>query len=302
MQIEIRITVGSAEEALAVTERLAAVRVVDERIAHDDRPDVGKPDPLPAPPVAPTLALAAAPAVQAVPAVDPAVAFAGVTLATGAVTMTTAVPPCATHAAAPALAVPPAPPAAAPAEAPAGIPPSAATAPTAAPERDSSGIVWDPRIHASTKSKKQDGTWTARRGVDEQLRATVEAELRGTPLPPAAPAAPAGDPYLAAMAPQAPVPPAPPAPPAATAVPQPPAPPAAPAAPGAAPTSFPELLARLGPALAAKPAEANAASAKVCQHPAINVPSLGSFAARPDLIPVFWELYKAEVAPFGIAL
>lgn len=68
---------------------------------------------------------------------------------------------------------------------------------------DSAGFPWDERIHSSTKSKKDDGTWTARRGA-KNLVASVEAELRakgfGAPATttpaapvatPAAPVAPA---------------------------------------------------------------------------------------------------------------
>lgn len=45
-------------------------------------------------------------------------------------------------------------------------------------ELDASGLPWDERIHASTKTKKADGTWTARRGVDKATSQAVEAELR----------------------------------------------------------------------------------------------------------------------------
>lgn len=65
---------------------------------------------------------------------------------------------------------------------------------------DSSGLPWDERIHASTKTKKKDGTWTSRRGVDDTTILNVENELRGQqptcpagfgtlpPIPPAPPA------------------------------------------------------------------------------------------------------------------
>lgn len=53
------------------------------------------------------------------------------------------------------------------------------TAPnTAGVELDSAGLPWDARIHASTKTKKADGTWTQRRGVDKQDVAAIEAQLR----------------------------------------------------------------------------------------------------------------------------
>ena len=46
-------------------------------------------------------------------------------------------------------------------------------------ELDSSGLPWDARIHASTKSKKKDGTWTALRGLNDGGKVKqIEAELR----------------------------------------------------------------------------------------------------------------------------
>ncbi len=48
-------------------------------------------------------------------------------------------------------------------------------------ELDSSGLPWDARIHASTKSKKKDGTWTALRGLNDDGKVKqIEAELRAT--------------------------------------------------------------------------------------------------------------------------
>lgn len=54
-------------------------------------------------------------------------------------------------------------------------------------ELDKNGLPWDPRIHASTKGKNQDGSWKALRGVDKSIVPGIEAELRarvGTPPPP----------------------------------------------------------------------------------------------------------------------
>lgn len=47
---------------------------------------------------------------------------------------------------------------------------------------DVDGIKWDKRIHSSSKELNKDGTWRKRRGVDDALVRTVEAELRGTPV------------------------------------------------------------------------------------------------------------------------
>ncbi|MDE2202692.1 MAG: hypothetical protein KGJ38_08190, partial [Burkholderiaceae bacterium] len=59
-------------------------------------------------------------------------------------------------------------------------PPTAAAAPAAAPgvELDKNGLPWDPRIHAGTKTKNADGSWRALRGVDEAVKASVEADIR----------------------------------------------------------------------------------------------------------------------------
>lgn len=91
---------------------------------------------------------------------------------------------------------------------------------------DAKGFPWDNRIHAGTKRKNADGSWTAKRGVDPTLVATVEAELRqvmgaapAAPLAPAVPAPPPTAPIapVAVSAPQVTAPPAPAVVPAAPA-------------------------------------------------------------------------------------
>ena len=86
-------------------------------------------------------------------------------------------------------------------------------------ELDKNGIPWDERIHAGTKRKNADGTWSLKKGVDKELAAQIIAEYQS-----AAPAAPATTTVPAA-----------PAAPAKPGVPTPPAPPAAPAKPGVPP-------------------------------------------------------------------
>jgi hypothetical protein len=57
---------------------------------------------------------------------------------------------------------------------------------------DSSGLPWDARIHASSKTTNADGTWRAKRGVDPILVRKIEGELRGVmaiPAPAPVPAA-----------------------------------------------------------------------------------------------------------------
>lgn len=43
---------------------------------------------------------------------------------------------------------------------------------------DSAGMVWDARIHSSSREKVKDGTWRKKRGVDATLVTQVEAEIR----------------------------------------------------------------------------------------------------------------------------
>lgn len=54
-------------------------------------------------------------------------------------------------------------------------------------ELDANGTPWIDGIHATTRSKKSDGTWTKRRGAPEDEVAKAEAEARaklaGTPEP-----------------------------------------------------------------------------------------------------------------------
>lgn len=93
-------------------------------------------------------------------------------------------------------------------------------------ELDKNGIPWDERIHAGTKRKNADGTWSLKKGVDKELATQIIAEYQS-----AAPSAPA-----APTAPSAPVPPAPPSKPGVPAAPAKPGVPSAPKAEEAGPT------------------------------------------------------------------
>lgn len=75
--------------------------------------------------------------------------------------------------------IPPAPIAASIPPAPLDVAPQipAATAERKFPGRDSAGFPWDERIHASTGTKKKDGTWTRVRGGDEVTYKLVSEEL-----------------------------------------------------------------------------------------------------------------------------
>lgn len=103
-------------------------------------------------------------------------------------------------------------------------PPVAPAPPVPATSLDSAGLPWDERIHSSSKNTVADGTWRRKRGVDEALVASVEAELRA--LVGNAPAAGAGAPTVES-APIAPVPPQ--------------VPPVAPVPAASGPTTFKEL-------------------------------------------------------------
>jgi hypothetical protein len=48
-------------------------------------------------------------------------------------------------------------------------------------ERDSSGLLWDARIHSSARSKNMNGTWKLRRGATVEEVNAVKAELTSAP-------------------------------------------------------------------------------------------------------------------------
>jgi len=181
------------------------------------------------------------------------------------------------------------------------IPPSPPAAPATGVEVDSEGLPWDKRIHSTpaTRTKNGEGPWRAKRGVEDALKASVEAELRqvmGAPVPPPPPA-PA--PVAAPAVPPAPLPPvaAPAPPPPAPAAPVPTPAPVAPApTPVAADTAT-------GPA-AATPAVSTfadlmrkitgmqtAGTLTVEQTTAISqslgITGVRDLMVRPDLIPAF---------------
>jgi hypothetical protein len=162
-------------------------------------------------------------------------------------------PPVAVPPAPPVAAVPPAPPAAPAAPAVPAAPAAPAAAAPAGVDVDKAGLPYDARIHSKPPSKKKDGYWRQKRGVDEATVASVTAELQQAMAAP--PAGPVPPPMFAESAPGVPVPlppaaaePAadaatvfgaagagnasePPAPPVAAVPPAPPAAPVVPAAP-----------------------------------------------------------------------
>lgn len=68
-------------------------------------------------------------------------------------------------------------PSATPAPAPAPVPVPSATA-SSEPMFDETGLAWDERIHAPSKTMTADGSWRKRRNTDDATYAAVEAELR----------------------------------------------------------------------------------------------------------------------------
>lgn len=95
-----------------------------------------------------------------------------------------------------------------------------AAAPVSSADLDKNGLPWDERIHASSRAKIADGSWRMKRGVQQHVVDTVEAELRGqavaAPPPPAAPMTIRTIPVTGGEPDAAPAPPLPPAAPALT--------------------------------------------------------------------------------------
>lgn len=159
--------------------------------------------------------------------------------------------------------------------------------PTAGVELDAKGLPWDSRIHASTKSKKKDGTWTALRGLNDegkvkQIEAELLTQVQGaqlgaivqaqgaTPLPGLAPASAAGNtlPGIAASS-QLPVTGAP--------------------AVSADPVTFEQLMPRITPATIAGILPATALQ-QVCGL--LGLPSVVALQTNPAYVPHAWAQLK----------
>lgn len=138
---------------------------------------------------------------------------------------------------------------------------------------DAAGLPWDERIHAGTKRQNADGTWTAKRGLnDPAFVQRVVAELRAR--------AGAGPAPAAAAAPAAPaVPFVPPV------VPSPPAPPVAPSEPAGPPTSFEQFMLRVTVAVANGVIPGDAAKTAVEDY---KLPSVSSLQSNTQYIPHVW--------------
>ena len=82
------------------------------------------------------------------------------------------------------IAVPPPPVNTAPTTTTSGVAASGAIVASVGVELDKHGLPWDARIHAGTKRKNADNSWTAKRGVEPATVAAVEVELRQVMIAP----------------------------------------------------------------------------------------------------------------------
>lgn len=189
----------------------------------------------------------------------------------------------------------------APSTPPAGTPPAppngeqTAGAPTLVNgvEVDRHGLPWDGRIHAGTKSKIKDGSWTAKRGRDETTVHAIEQELRALMAIPS-PGTIVAPPPPAALAPVhvSPPPVVAPGQPAAPVV-TPPPPPVAVPTPGEK-ISFPALLQKVAALVEGEKVLTQADIVGACA--AVGVPSLPLAASRPDLLTMISDIIDATAA------
>ncbi len=163
---------------------------------------------------------------------------------------------------------------------PAAPTPAAQVTPTqiANAELDKSGLPWDARIHAGTKTKTQKGDWTRKKGVDEAVLDAVVAELRQQ-----YPAAAAAAPVATVTAPAAPVASVP-----AISVPA----PAAPVTPYAQLTDWLAKNTGAGKALTAE---------WVNEQFAANSTSLPALAANQEASAQFLEAFRGVLKQMGVA-
>lgn len=141
---------------------------------------------------------------------------------------------------------------------------------------DKSGLPWDERIHASTRTLTADGLWRKKRGIDEAAVTAVEAELRKV---------------MAIPSPSSPVPSA-----SMTAnlAPPPPPPAAAPAPVADFQNQFVALIGRTAQALAA--GKITQAQIQQCADSA-GLPNIQMLFNRPDL---FEQVRAAVDAIIGV--
>lgn len=174
-----------------------------------------------------------------------------------------------------AVPIPPAP----PSGVASATPPAPAASP-ATPDRDVNGLPWDGRIHASTKVRNADGSWRAKRGVDDALVATVTAELRQNAAAPAPGVTVTQGPIQDV--------PTPPAPVDTTGAPPPPAAPTPPPPPPPAPATLsgPQLFARYMERVTAAQTGGLVTTADVAAiATGLGLVGTAGLLQRPDLVP-----------------
>lgn len=173
---------------------------------------------------------------------------------------------------------------------------------------DKNGLPWDARIHAKGANgpvTNSDGTWRAKRGVEAELVAKVEAELRAVMAIPGPGAAPAAIPTLHLAVDSAGVPAAPNVPPAPTPTSAATAPAIIPTAPaGAGSTAllpeaarFPALIQKISPLLVPGGGLTQAQAHAACQM--YTLQDLTQLVNRPDLVPLVEAAIDAMLAPQG---
>lgn len=180
-------------------------------------------------------------------------------------------------------------------------PPSAATVPTAAPTGmvlDSEGLPWDSRIHGETKTQNKDGTWRAKRGLnDGAMVQRVKAELLAlvatsatTGAAPVLAPPPAVAPMLTPPVQPAPVVMAPP--PEVAAAPLAPPPAATVATVPGAPVTFLQLFTLVNDATKAGKLSDDMVIAVLKPF---GLGGVTQSASRPDLIPTLYAQFAAMV-------
>lgn len=141
-------------------------------------------------------------------------------------------------------------------------------------ELDASNMPWDVRIHAATQTQNKDGSWKAKKNLDDTVKMQVTAELRAQYPAPALPA------------PATPVAPPPPA--SASVVPPPP-----PVAGVADLSTFAGVMAKTSGLIAASKVTREQVTAAA---QAVGVPNTIALATRPDL----WAGYAATLDAYAL--
>jgi len=153
---------------------------------------------------------------------------------------------------------------------------------------DSTGLPWDARIHAGSKSKNKDGSWTAKRGLNDEASVNaIKAELRA--LMAASPGAALPGPLTPATTPMPPMPGAVPfVPPVVN---SPPAQPVVPSEPASPPETFDQLMLRMVPFIQSGAVPPNAVVIAAEAH---KLPSLTSLQQNPSYVPYVWRYLQQQ--------